>query len=47
MLIQSLIETSDDVERAARHQARLESLIVAAGGISGPGSIGDASGAVG
>ena len=40
MLIQSLIETPDDVERAARHQARLESLVVAAGGIAGPGSIG-------
>ena len=47
MLIQSLIETPAEVERAARHQARLESLIVAAGGIAGPGSIGDASGTVG
>jgi hypothetical protein len=40
MLIQSLLETPDDVERAARHQARLETLMVAAGGIAGPGSIG-------
>ena len=40
MIVQSLIETSDDVERAAVHQARLEALIVRAGGIAGPGSIG-------
>jgi hypothetical protein len=43
MLIQSLIETEEDVERAARHQARLESLMVRAGGVAGPGSIGDAT----
>ncbi len=41
MMIQSLIETPDDVRRAAAHQARLEELMVAAGGIAGPGSIGD------
>ncbi len=29
-----------EVDRAARHQARLEKLMVAAGGIAGPGSIG-------
>ena len=40
MLIQSLIETAADVERAAKHQAQLESLMVLAGGIAGPGSIG-------
>ena len=40
MLLQSLIESSDEVERAARHQAKLESLLVAAGGIAGSGSIG-------
>ncbi|MCP3913677.1 MAG: hypothetical protein GY745_19785 [Actinomycetia bacterium] len=40
MLIQSLIETPGEVERAATHQARLEKLMLAAGGISGPGSIG-------
>ena len=40
MMIQSLIESPDDVRRAAEHQARLESLMVAAGGIVGPGSIG-------
>lgn len=40
MLIQSLLETPDEVERAAAHQARLEALLVAAGGVAGPGSIG-------
>jgi hypothetical protein len=40
MLIQSLLEGEDDVERAARHQARLEGLLVRAGGIAGPGTIG-------
>src|SRR6478752_4206348 len=40
MLIQSLLESDDEVDRAARHQARLEKLMVAAGGIAGPGSIG-------
>jgi hypothetical protein len=40
MLIQSLIETPDEVERAAAHQARLEKLLVEAGGIAGPGTIG-------
>lgn len=41
MLLQSLIRSPEDVERAARHQARLETLLVAAGGIAGPGTIGD------
>jgi len=41
MLIQSLIENDTDVERVTAHQARLEKLMVAAGGIAGPGSIGD------
>ena len=40
MLIQSLVLTPDDVQRASAHQARLETLMVAAGGIAGPGSIG-------
>ena len=40
MLIQSLIETPAEVDRAATHQARLEKLILEAGGIAGPGSIG-------
>jgi hypothetical protein len=40
MLIQSLIESPEEVDRAAAHQTRLEKLILAAGGIVGPGSIG-------
>src|SRR3954449_3639826 len=32
MMIQSLIETEEEVQRAADHQARLEKLILAAGG---------------
>ncbi|HVE94706.1 MAG TPA: hypothetical protein VNB24_07270 [Acidimicrobiales bacterium] len=42
MMLQSLLLTEADVQRAAAHQATLETLIVAAGGIAGPGSIGDA-----
>lgn len=44
MLLQSLVETPEEVERAAARQARLESLLVEAGGIAGPGSIGTDSG---
>jgi hypothetical protein len=40
MLLQSLIETGDEAERAARRQAELETLMVRAGGIAGPGSVG-------
>jgi hypothetical protein len=40
MLIQSLIETDEEIERAAAHQVKLEKLMLAAGGIAGPGSIG-------
>ncbi len=40
MLLQSLIESPDEIERATAHQARLQRLLVAAGGIAGPGSIG-------
>jgi hypothetical protein len=40
MLIQSLLETEEEVQRAAAHQARLETLMIKAGGIAGPGSIG-------
>jgi hypothetical protein len=42
MLIQSLIETPAEVRRAADRQAELETLLLAAGGICGPGSIGSA-----
>ncbi len=41
MLLQSLITTPEEVRRAAEHQVRLETLMVAAGGIAGPGSIGE------
>jgi hypothetical protein len=40
MLIQSMIDSEEDVQRAAAHQAKCEALIVKAGGIAGPGSIG-------
>jgi hypothetical protein len=40
MLVQSLLDSEEEVLRAAAHQGRLESLMVAAGGIAGPGSIG-------
>ena len=40
MLIQSLIETPAEVRRAADRQAELETLLLAAGGIAGPGSLG-------
>ena len=40
MLLQSLIASDDEVDRAAARQARLEKLMVAAGGIAGKGSIG-------
>jgi hypothetical protein len=40
MLLQSLITSPEGVERAANRQRELERLIVAAGGITGPGTIG-------
>ena len=40
MLIQSLLESEQDVARASAHQARLETLIAASGGVAGPGSVG-------
>lgn len=40
MMIQSLLEKKKEVDRAARHQARLEKLMVAAGGIAGDGTLG-------
>ena len=40
MMIQSLIETPEEVDRAAAHQARLEKLLLEAGGIAGPGTLG-------
>ena len=41
MLLQSLIDTPDKVERAARRQAALEKLYLASGGVAGPGSLGE------
>ena len=40
LMIQSLLDTPEAVQRASAHQARLETLLVAAGGIAGAGSIG-------
>ncbi len=40
MLLQSLISTPEEVERASNRQRELEQLMLAAGGIAGPGSIG-------
>ncbi len=40
MLLQSLIRSPDDVARAVARQQQLEGLMVAAGGIAGPGTIG-------
>ena len=41
MLLQSMLLTAGDVQRAAAHQATLETMLVLAGGICGPGTIGD------
>ena len=41
MLLQSLIDTPEKVERAARRQQELEKLVLASGGIAGPGSLGE------
>jgi hypothetical protein len=41
MLLQSLIDTPEKVERAGRRQVELETLYLASGGISGPGSLGE------
>src|SRR5205085_6961711 len=43
MLLQSLIETDDEVDRAAAQQAALEKIMLQAGGIAGEGSIGSPS----
>jgi len=40
MIVQSLIKTSEDAQRAADHHAKLTSLMLAAGGVTGPGSVG-------
>ena len=42
MMLQSLIRTPEEVERAATRARELEKLIVEAGGIAGPGTLGEA-----
>ncbi len=42
MMLQSLLISSEQVQRAADRQAALEKLLVAAGGITGPGTLGEA-----
>ena len=42
LMLTSLLETPEDVRRAADHQAKLETLLVAAGGICGSGTVGGA-----
>jgi hypothetical protein len=41
MMLQSLIDSDEAVQRAVDHQAKLQKLLLAAGGIAGPGTIGD------
>jgi hypothetical protein len=41
MLLQSLLDSPDKIERATRRQRELEELYVASGGIAGPGSLGE------
>ena len=40
MVIQSLLATGEDAVRATAHQAKLEAMIIASGGVTGPGSVG-------
>ena len=40
MILQSLIETPEEVARAAAHQQRLEVIMIEAGGIAGVGTLG-------
>src|SRR5690349_24930999 len=41
MLLQSLLDTPEKVQRAHKRQAELEALVVASGGVAGPGSLGE------
>ncbi len=41
MMLQSLITDDAELQRAVDHQAKLQKLLLAAGGIAGPGTIGD------
>jgi hypothetical protein len=40
MILQSLIETPDEVARAAAQQSHLTNLLIASGGVAGAGSVG-------
>ena len=40
MIVQSLLDSDDAIDRAAAHQAKLTKLMVASGGVAGPGSVG-------
>ena len=40
MMLQSLIETPEEIARAGAHQQRLETIMLEAGGIAGPGTLG-------
>ncbi len=40
MIVQSLLDSDDAIDRAAAHQAKLTKLMVASGGVTGPGSVG-------
>ncbi len=42
LMLTSLIDTPEEVERANAHQLKLEKLLVASGGMCGPGTIGNA-----
>jgi hypothetical protein len=42
MMLQSMLLSASQVERASARQRELELMIVKAGGICGPGTIGDA-----
>jgi hypothetical protein len=39
MLLQALLRSGEEVDRAAAHQAKLEKLLIEAGGMAGPGSM--------
>ena len=43
MLLQALIETPEELERALRRQGELEAMVIRAGGIAGPGTLGEVS----
>ncbi len=40
MILQSLITTPEEADRASAHHAKLTKLMIAAGGVTGPGSVG-------